>query len=220
MRGASWWRCATGICTGGARKLADLYRRAHGTAPSESTIKRALDRCGLTRKRRQRRASLGGQLGGHPVAAACHDIWTVDFKGWWHDAEGRCEPLTVRDEYPRYVLEARSLAKAKTETVQACFEALFVQHGLPAAIRSDNGVPFASRHGPATTAIMKAGILTSATKWQEPTLPNGKPRWISGAKNLSRSGRTSCWACNDRPMFIVPVRDLGKERPSRSTTRV
>jgi hypothetical protein len=60
-----------------------------------------LKRCGLTHKRRQRRASLGGQLGGHPVAAACHDIWTVDFKGWWHDAEGRCETLTVRDQYSR-----------------------------------------------------------------------------------------------------------------------
>jgi putative transposase len=82
------------------------------------------------------------------VATACHDIWTVDFKGWWHDAQGRCEPLTVRDEYSRYVLEARSLAKAKTETVRACFEALFAQHGLPAAIRSDNGVPFASMSAP------------------------------------------------------------------------
>ena len=150
----------------GARKLADLYRRAHGTAPSESTIKRVLERCGPTRKRRQRRASPGGQLGGHPVATACHDIWTVDFKGWWHDAQGRCEP-------------------------------------------------FASMHAPSN-----ACIWTSATKSKVPTTSNGKPRWISGAKNLTRSGRTSRWACNDRPMFIVPVRGLGKGRPSRSTTRV
>lgn len=126
----------------GARKLQNIYERAHGQAPSESTIKRVLERCGLVKKRRQRRASLGGQIGGQPVAASCNDIWTVDFKGWWHDAEGRCEPLTVRDEYSRYVLETRALADAKTESVQACFERLFELHGLPLAIRSDNGAPF------------------------------------------------------------------------------
>jgi transposase InsO family protein len=134
--------------TWGARKLQDIYRRVHGQAPSESTIKRVLERCGLVKKRRKRRASLGGQLGGQPVAAACNDIWTVDFKGWWHDAEGRCEPLTVRDEYSRYVLEVRALADARTETVRACFERLFELYGLPGAIRSDNGSPFAHYASP------------------------------------------------------------------------
>lgn len=128
--------------TWGARKLQNVYERAHGQGPSESSIKRVLERCGLVKKRRKRRASLGGQIGGQPVAASCNDIWTVDFKGWWHDAEGRCEPLTVRDEYSRYVLETRALADAKTETVRACFERLFELHGLPLAIRSDNGSPF------------------------------------------------------------------------------
>ena len=134
--------------TWGARKLQDIYQRAHGKGPSESTIKRILERCGLVKKRRKRRASLGGQLGGQQVAAACHDIWTVDFKGWWHDAEGRCEPLTVRDECSRYVLEARALADAKTESVQASFKRLFELHGLPLAIRSDNGSPFANSASP------------------------------------------------------------------------
>ena len=134
--------------TWGARKLQDIYQRAHGKGPSESTIKRILERCGLVKKRRKRRASLGRQLGGQQVAGACHDIWTVDFKGWWHDAEGRCEPLTVRDECSRYVLEARALADAKTESVQASFERLFELHGLPLAIRSDNGSPFANSASP------------------------------------------------------------------------
>ena len=60
-------------------------------------------------------------------------------------SEGRrCEPLTVRDEFSRYVLELRTLENARYETVRAAFERLFQQHGLPAAIRSDNGSPFAS----------------------------------------------------------------------------
>jgi hypothetical protein len=61
----------------------------------------------------------------------------VDFKGWWHDREGRCEPLTGRDEYSRYVLELRALPDARTATVQTCFEGLFAQYGLPEAIRDE-----------------------------------------------------------------------------------
>jgi hypothetical protein len=80
-------------------------------------------------------------------ARAANDVWTVDFKGWWHGAQGRCEPLTVRDEFSRYVLELRAMANARGETVRACFERLFEQYGLPGAIRSDNGVPFASQQG-------------------------------------------------------------------------
>ena len=208
----------------GARKLADLYRRAHGTAPSESTIKRVLERCGLTRKRRQRRASLGGQLGGHQVAAACHDIWTVDFKGWWHDAEGRCEPLTVRDEYSRYVLEARSLANAKTETVQACFEALFVQHGLPAAIRSDNGVPFASMHAPLGLSRLSAwwvalGINLLRGRPARPGDNSHHERLhldlsneVEGADYAERQAALDIW----RQEFnqIRPHESLGMQRPA------
>jgi len=47
----------------------------------------------------------------------------------------------------RGVLELRALPDARTATVQGCFERLFGQHGLPEAIRSDNGVPFASPNG-------------------------------------------------------------------------
>jgi putative transposase len=71
----------------------------------------------------------------------------VDFKGWWRDAGRRCEPLTVRDGHSRYVLEVRALEDARSQTVRKSFEHLFERHGLPQAIRSDNGSPFASCHG-------------------------------------------------------------------------
>ena len=74
-------------------------------------------------------------------------MWTVDFKGWWRSWGKRCEPLTVRDEHSRYVLELRAMEDARTETVRRSFERLFERHGLPQAIRSDNGSPFASVHG-------------------------------------------------------------------------
>ena len=69
----------------------------------------------------------------------------MDFKGWWRFGEtGRCEPLTVRDEFSRYVLELRAMDNARSQTVREVFERIFERHGLPEAIRSDNGAPFAS----------------------------------------------------------------------------
>lgn len=132
----------------GARKLRAIYGRTHAEVPSESSFKRVLDRAGLVQPRRLRKKSQTGRLFSGRRAQAPNEIWTVDFKGWWHSSEGkRCEPLTVRDEFSRYVLEVRSLADARTETVRACFEALFERHGLPQGIRSDNGSPFASVQG-------------------------------------------------------------------------
>ena len=132
----------------GPRKLRALYQRLHGKAPSESSFKRVLERAGLVEKRRVRRRSAAGRIFSGRKAKAANEIWTVDFKGWWHGANGqRCEPLTVRDEYTRYLLELRTMADARTETVRACFERLFERHGIPQCIRSDNGVPFASNTG-------------------------------------------------------------------------
>ncbi len=125
----------------GPRKIRALYERMHGSAASESSFKRILARAGMTEPRPRRRpAGEAGQFRSERRALAPNEVWTVDFKGWWYDTQRqRCEPLTVRDEYSRYVLELRRLADAKTETVRMCFERLFEQHGLPAAIRSDRG---------------------------------------------------------------------------------
>ncbi len=133
----------------GPRKIRELYLRKHGEAASESSFKRVLARVGLTEPRRRRqRSSEAGRLWSGRRAQGSNDIWTVDFKGWWYDGQGkRCEPLTVRDEHSRYILELRRMADARTETVQACFERLFEQHGLPGAIRSDNGVLCACARG-------------------------------------------------------------------------
>jgi transposase InsO family protein len=131
----------------GPRKLREIYQRQHQSAPSESSFKRVLNQCGLTEKRVRRRAQEQGRLASGRQAKACNEVWTVDFKGWWYDRNGRCEPLTVRDEYSRYVLELRAVADARTKTVQTCFERLFERYGLPEAIRSDNGAPFASNQG-------------------------------------------------------------------------
>ncbi len=137
--------------TWGPAKLRELYRRAHPAQdlPSLSTFKRVLDRAGLVKKRRRRRSGTTGRLSHRVVALRPHDVWTVDFKGWWRTRDGAyCEPLTVRDAFSRYVLCALPLASRRTETVKAVFEALFRTEGMPGCIRSDNGSPFAGRGAP------------------------------------------------------------------------
>jgi len=132
----------------GPRKIRKVYERLHEEVPSESSFKRVLERAGLVEARVLRPRQQAGRLYSGHKASKPNEVWTVDFKGWWYGAQQqRCEPLTVRDEFSRYVLEVRAMADARGETVRACFERLFERHGLPEAIRSDNGPPFASDTG-------------------------------------------------------------------------
>jgi len=142
----------------GPRKIRELYLRLYRQAASESSFKRVLERAGLTeRRRRRRRAVEGGRLHSGRRAQAPNEIWTVDFKGWWYDGAGeRCEPLSVRDEHTRYVLELRAMEDSRSVTVRGVFERLFERYGLPQSIRSDNGVPFA-----ATSALLGLSRLSA-----------------------------------------------------------
>jgi transposase InsO family protein len=89
-----------------------------------------------------------------------NDIWTVDFKGWWYTVAGeRCEPLTVRDDFTRYVLCASVPGNARSETVRQEFERLFTRYGLPRTIRSDNGRPFAMSRAPLGLSRLSAWWL-------------------------------------------------------------
>jgi putative transposase len=130
----------------GPRKIRELYLRLHSQAASESSFKRVLERAGLSKKRSRRRSMApGGRLHRGRRGQAPNEVWTVDFKGWWYDGVGRrCEPLTVRDEHTRYVLELRAMKDSRSVTVRRVFERLFQRYGVPQVIRSDNGSPFAA----------------------------------------------------------------------------
>lgn len=135
----------------GARKLREVYGRLHGRGglPSESSFKRVLERCGLVRERPVRAAATAGRLQTRLLPKAPNELWTVDFKGWWYLRGGaRCEPLTVRDGYSRFILWLNAPVNARWQTVRGAFEHLFGLYGLPGAIRSDNGSPFAASSAP------------------------------------------------------------------------
>lgn len=132
----------------GARKIRELLvrrLRADVRVPATSTIHAVMDRNGLVRRLRRRRHATGTALSS---GANANDLWCVDFKGEFKLGSGRyCYPLTVTDHASRYLLLCEALESVREEPAIRSFEQLFQERGLPAAIRSDNGVPFASPNG-------------------------------------------------------------------------
>jgi putative transposase len=129
----------------GPKKIrAVLSRRIQDAeAPSERTIARILSRLQMSKPRRRPLPLDGPTVAPGRKAEAPNDLWTADFKGWWRTSDGqRFEPLTVRDAASRFVLASKDI-RSNTGAVRAVFEELFEQYGLPRAIQTDNGAPFA-----------------------------------------------------------------------------
>jgi putative transposase len=112
--------------------------------PVPSSIGDLLRRAGLSEPRRPRRRTPPYS---QPLAHALgpNDVWCADYKGWIRTRDGqRCDPLTVTDAFSRFLLAAELVAKLDAASARTIFERLFAEHGMPAAIRTDNGSPFAS----------------------------------------------------------------------------
>ena len=112
--------------------------------PAPSTVGEILDRAGLVRHRRRRRHTAPWST---PFAAADgpNDVWCIDFKGWFRTGDGvRIDPLTMQDAFSRYLLVCQDLPLPRTAQARGVLERAFREYGLPRAIRSDNGPPFAS----------------------------------------------------------------------------
>lgn len=130
----------------GPRPLKKVLEDRHPrlAIPSASTIGTILTREGLTRHRPKRRRVEPYRQPFASVAAP-NDEWACDFKGWMRTKDGeRIDPLTISDSASRYLLRCQAVDKADTERVRAIFEAAFREFGMPRAVRSDNGPPFAS----------------------------------------------------------------------------
>lgn len=149
----------------GAKKLLAILRNREPWRewPARSTVNDILDRHGKLRKRHRRRRWT------HPGAAPLethrpNQVWPADFKGHFKTGNGRyCYPLTVTDHFSRSLLSCQALPSITTEQTQTAFRALFREVGLPEAIRTDNGTPFASIgiHGLTRLSVwwMKLGIV-------------------------------------------------------------
>ena len=151
-----------------------LERRAPEVAwPAASTIGALFDRAGLTLKRRRRRRCPPRNA---PFAAcgAANAVWCIDFKGWFLTGDGtRCEPLTLSDAHSRYLLRCQALGRGDTEHVWALLDAAFREYGLPLALRSDNGPPFASL---GAGGLSRLGVLVIQAGVVPERIAPGKPQ--------------------------------------------
>ncbi len=212
--------------------------------PATSTIHAVLDRHGLVKRRKRRRYKAQGT---ELIAAhAPNGLWCADFKGEFMLGNKQyCYPLTITDYRSRYLLACEALASVRSETAFSVFERAFKDFGLPDAIRTDNGAPFASGQalfGLSTLAVwwLRLGIQIQRIKPGNPQ-QNGrhermhrpsrrKPRSPppstsfsskSASTDSSRftttSVRTRAWRGVSRTICIHLPRGSTSRRPSPST---
>lgn len=152
--------------TWGARKLRAFAARAYPDAglPAPSTICAALAKQGLVLPRRTRRSRSSPREATPLLANDANDVWCIDFKGQFRlGNQCYCYPLRLTDAYSRFVLACNAQHNTGYEATQQHLCRVFAEYGLPAAIRSDNGTPFASRALCGISRLnvwwMKLGIL-------------------------------------------------------------
>jgi transposase InsO family protein len=142
----------------GPKKVLD-YLRQNGPElvwPADSTAGEILKRAGLV-KRRVRRHHVSPYSEPFGDCQGPNQIWSADFKGDFAlGNHRRCYPLTLSDNFSRYLLMCRALEHPSYQAVRPWFEWVFREYGLPEAIRTDNGPPFAS---------LAIGGISELSKW-------------------------------------------------------
>ena len=209
----------------GAKKIRAWLVERQGSMcwPALSTINELLSRHGLTvhRPRRQRASPTPWPL---RACAAGNDVWGADFKGWFRTADGaRCDPFSLSDLHSRYVLRLQLVGRTDGEHVWPILEAAFREFGLPLAIRSDNGPPFAGMGvgGLSQLAIklIKAGVFPERIK-------PGKPQQNGRHERLHRTLKAETAnppAANPRAQqrrFDAFRRYFNEERPHEALGQV
>ncbi|WP_346910373.1 IS481 family transposase [uncultured Roseibium sp.] len=149
----------------GPKKLR-AFLQAHAdpviVVPAASTIGELLRREGLSVARKRRRRAPPCSVSPFDQALP-NDVWSMDFKGWFRTGDGRrCDPFTLQDQASRYLLRVVAVPRPDTTHVWSVLEAAFREFGLPRAIRSDNGAPFASTGAAGLSGLavrlIKAGV--------------------------------------------------------------
>jgi transposase InsO family protein len=142
----------------GPKKVVDYAREKHPNLewPADSTVGEILKRAGLV-KRRVLRHRVAPYSEPFSACQGPNQIWSTDFKGDFLLGNARrCYPLTLSDNFSRYLLVCRALQRPNYQAVKPWFEWAFREYGLPQAIRSDNGAPFAS---------LAVGGISELSKW-------------------------------------------------------
>ena len=180
-----------------------------------STIGEVLKAAGLTVKRRRRtRVAASAPLAG---CMAANDTWSVDFKGWFRTGDGqRCDPLTLSDNHTRYLLRCQALRRPSGEETWSVLDAAFREFGLPKAIRSDNGTPFASRGAGGlsrlTVKLIKAGTLPERIRPAKPQ-ENGRHERMHGTLKRETANPPAASLRAQQRRFDAFRREYNEVRP-------
>lgn len=203
----------------GARKLRERFIRKYPDLqpPAKSTIHAVLARNGQVRKKRGRpRYHATGTLLSQPVNP--NDIWATDFKGQFRLGNGKyCYPLTVTDLASRFILGCEALESVQENPVFPIFEEIFQERGLPAAIRTDNGVPFSAPGGLFGLSKLSVWWLTLGIRLER--IAPGNPQQNGCHERMHRTlkaGTTKPVATNilqQQEKFDSFVAEFNNERP-------
>lgn len=185
----------------GPRKIvAYLERRCPETSwPAASTAGAILQRAGLVRPRRRRHRA-AATLGGLTVAERPNHVWAADHKGWIRLKDGtRCEPLTVSDSFSRYLVGLSAESSTSGQAARPVFEQAFAEYGLPEAIRTDNGPPFAAA---GVTGLTALGIWWARLGIRHERIQPGRPQ---------QNGRHERFHLTLKEAMEPPVRNLADQ---------
>jgi putative transposase len=205
--------------TWGPRKLRPLQADAESISledwPPPSTIGDILKRHDLVMPHRRRHHSPPYS---QPLAAAraSNDVWCIDFKGWFRTADGRrCDPFTVTDAYSRMALGC-DITLPRTDEVMWLLDRAFCTYGLPLAIRSDNGPPFASVGAGGLTRVsiqwVKLGIRPERIQPGHPEQNGRHERFHLTLKQETASPPAASAAAQQR-RFDAFLLEYNQERP-------
>lgn len=204
----------------GPRKLRQRLVEANPglPVPSASVMSKVLKRRGMTvPRRRRRRTAPVGVTAPFSGCDAPNAVWCIDFKGWFITEDGaRCYPLTLIDAFSRYLLRCEALCDPDGLAVRSILDSAFVEFGLPLAIRSDGGPPFAST-GPARLTELSVWLLKLGIRIE--IIAPGKPQQNGRLERLHRTlkAETASPPESDRRTqqraFDVWRREYNHERP-------
>lgn len=172
--------------TPGAKKIRTQLQERYPDLPTPaiSTINKILSQAGLSVRRSPKKRY---DRDPRPLkrSRAPNELWSVDFKGDFRLGNGqRCYPLTVMDDRSRYLLGVNAQPTTNTRTTKVTFIRLFQEYGLPERIRSDNGVPFASR---ATAGLSALSIWWIRLGICPERIPPGQPQQNGRHERMHRT---------------------------------
>ncbi len=206
----------------GAPKLRELIVRRYADIqpPAISTIHCILDRHGLVQKKRRFKkfSALAGYLStpGQP-----NDLWCTDFKGQFRmGSHAYCFPLTITDFTSRFLISCEALSSTSEDPCYPVFEQAFKEYGLPEAIRSDNGVPFASGNalwGLTRLAVwwIRLGIKIERIKPGHPQ-QNGRHERMHRTLKLAATQPPGLNLLQQQEKFFAFIDEYNNERPHQA----